>query len=198
MMSAKKIALIVALLIVALPRLCLAERLGFQIGASSEHIDLEASYESPLNDSYQEMGAGLYYHDDYWITNLNFSLKGEVFTSGLTLGLGLKGFFGEIENRNKDFDLRAVGFRILGAYDFKEMFYDLPMNASVSICYAPDPLSFSDTNRYQEFRLSIFLYILRNAAIGISYTDFEARFDDPSGEVKESDDAVLVSLRLGF
>jgi len=198
MISIRRIALIVALLTFILPRPSLAEALNVEIHASSEDIDLKLSRESPFYDNYMETGFGLYYSEDYVISNLNLALKDEVFIPGLTLGLGFKGLFGEVEIQNTDFDLMAVSFLVLGEYDFREKFFDLPVNVSASISMAPTPLCFSDTDRYLEFYSAIYLYIVKNGAIGIVYRSFEARFEEPSGEVKESDDAVLLGLKLSF
>jgi hypothetical protein len=198
MMSIKRVIVIVALLTFILPGVSLAEALNFQLNASSDNIDLRVSREFPISDNYAEAGVGLYHGDDYLISNLDFALKGEVFIPELTLGLGLKGLLGEVEIRDKDFDLRAISFLVIGEYDFGKVFFNFPMNASLSFSIAPDPLCFSDTDRYIEFYAAIYLYIVKSAAIGIVYRTFEARFDDPSGKVEESDDAVLLGFKLRF
>lgn len=198
MISIKRIALIVALLAFILPGASLAEDLGVEIDASSEDIDLKISREFPFYDNYMEAGFGLYYGEDYLISNLNLALKGEVATPGLTLGLGFKGLLGEVEIQNRDLDLRAISFLVLGEYDFRERFFDLPVNVSMSISMAPGPLCFSDTERYLEFYSAIYLYIVKNGAIGIIYRSFKAHFEESSGEVKESDDAVLLGIKLTF
>jgi len=198
MISIKRVALIVALLAFILPGASLAEDLSVEIYASSEDVDLKISREFPFYDNYMEAGFGLYYGEDYLISNLNLALKGEVATPGLTLGLGFKGLFGEVEIQNRDLDLRAVSFLVLGEYDLGEKFFNLPLNVSVSISMAPERLCLSDTKKYLEFYSAIYLYIVKNGAIGIVYRSFEARFEEPSGEVKESDDAVLLGLKLSF
>jgi hypothetical protein len=198
MISIKRVALIVALLAFILPGASLAEDLSVEIYASSEDIDLKISRESPFYDNYMEAGFGLYYGEDYLISNVNLALKGEVATPGLTLGLGFKGLLGEVEIQNRDLDLRAISFLVLGEYDFEESFFNLPVNISMSISMAPEPLCFSDTDRYLEFYSAIYLYIVKNGAIGIIYRSFEAHFEGPSGEVKESDDAVLLGIKLTF
>ncbi len=198
MISIKRIALIVALLAFILPGASLAEDLSVEIDANSEDIDLKISREFPFYDNYMETGFGLYYSEDYVISNLNLALKGEISIPGLSLGLGFKGLLGEVEIQNRDFDLMGVSFFVLGEYDFRDRFFDLPVNVSMSISMAPEPLCFSDTDRYLEFYSAIYLYIVKNGAIGIVYRSFEARFEGPSGEMKESDDAVLLGMKLSF
>ena len=103
-----------------------------------------------------------------------------------------------MENHNKDFDLRAIGFLLLGEYDFKKEYPNLPINAAMSIAVAPSPLSSSDTRRYLEYSSTIYFYIVKNAAIGVGYRAFDAHFDDTSGRIKRSEDAVFFGFRLDF
>ena len=149
-------------------------------------------------NSYPELGFGFDYGDDYLITNLKFAIRDEVFTPGLTLGLGLQGYVGEVEIRNTDFELQAVSFLLLGEYDFRQAFNKFPVKLAASISVAPDALSFSDTNRYLEFSVGIYVCLLRTGALGVGYRRFEARFDQPPGEVEVTDDAVFIGFRLGF
>jgi len=198
MITIRRVALIVALVAFFLPRASLAGGLNFELNVNSSDIELKGSRKFSLYDNYTESGVGLYYCDDYLISNLNFALKDKVLIPGLTLGLGLKALLGEVEIHNRDYDLMAISFLVLGEYEFGERFFNLPVNASAHISMAPDPLCFSDTDRYLEYCLGIHLYVVKNGAIGIIYRGFEARFDDPSGRVKESDDALLLGFKLGF
>lgn len=198
MITIKRIGLIVALLALVLPRTSLAQNLTAEIDANSSDIELKIGHDFPLYENTAEIGFGVSYSDDFLISNVNFVLKGQVFVPELTLGLGFKGTVGEVEIHNVDYDLRAIGFLVLGEYDFGEKFLNLPIRASASLSVAPDPLCFSDTDRYLEFSTGIYLYVVRNGAIGIVYRSFEARFDVASGKPKDSDDAVLLGFTLGF
>jgi len=198
MVTMKRVALMVVLLALMFPSASLAEKLSVQVDASSNDIDLRLSLETPLYQNTGEIGFGLSYSDDYLIPSLNGALKGEVFTPRLTLGLGFKGVFGEVEIHDKDYNLRAIGFRVLGEYDFGQALLHLPLRASVSISIAPDVLCFSDTDRYLDLYAGFYLYIVKNGAIGIVYRWFEARFDVPPGELEESYDALLVGFKLSF
>jgi hypothetical protein len=198
MVTMKRIALTITLLVLILPSVSLAEKLNVEVDASSHDIDLRLSLESPLYENTGEIGFGLSYSDDYLIPSLNCALKGEVFIPRLTLGLGFKGVFGKVEIHDRDHDLRAIGFHVLGEYDFGEQLLPLPLIASVSISIAPSPLCFSDTDRYLDLYAGMYLYIVKNGAIGIVYRWFEARFDVPPGELEESYDALLVGFKLSF
>lgn len=198
MKSIKRMVLIVALMIFTLPTYSLGASISSAIYANADDIRIDLGYVFPAYDSYPEAGFGIDYSDDYLITNLNFALKDDILFPGLILGLGLKGFVGEVDVGAKEFDLGAVSFQVLGEYDLRAKSTNLPITISASFSIAPEALSFSDTNRYREFFAALYFYIVENGAIGIGYRNFEARFDDPSGEVKASDDSLFVGFRLRF
>jgi hypothetical protein len=194
----RRIIFIALLAIFVLPRSSLAERLDLEINANSSDIEAKLGWEFTHHVNNPEIGAGVIYSDNYLISNLSLAVKDKAFIRELNLGLGFKGLLGEIENHHKDFDLRAISFLVLGEYDFKKKYPDLPVIASMSIALAPDPLSFSDTSRYLEYTFTIYLYIVRNAAIDVGYRGFDARFEDTSSKVKRSDDAVFLGFKLDF
>jgi hypothetical protein len=198
MKGVKRLVFSVLFIVFLFPRASLGENLNLELYANSNDIRFQMGWEFLAFDSYPEFGFGIDYGDDYLITNLRFTIKDEVFAPGLTLGLGLQGYAGEVEIHNKDFDLQALCFVVLGEYDFKEVFTRFPVKAAASVSMAPDALSFSDTNRYLEFSAGIYVYLVRTGALGVGYRRFEARFDQPPGEVKTTDDALFIGFRLGF
>ena len=199
MKNIRIIALVVAVVITCvLPNHALGASISSEIYANADDIKLNVAYIFPAYESYPEVGFGLDYSDDYLITNLNFALKDDVLAPGLILGLGLKAFFGEVEVGPREFDLGAVAFQVLGEYDLRGKVTNLPITMSACFCIAPESLCFRDSNRYMEFSAGLYFYIVENGAIGVGYRDFEARFDDPSGEVKGSDDSFFIGFRLRF
>ena len=198
MKCVKRLVFMVVFIVLLFPKASLGENLNLELYANSNDIRFQMGWEFLAFDSYPEFGFGIDYGDDYLITNLRFTIKDEVFTPGLTLGLGLQGYAGEVEIHNKDFDLQALCFVVFGEYDFKEAFTRFPVKAAASISMAPDALSFSDTNRYLEFSAGIYVYLVRTGALGVGYRRFEARFDQPPGEVETTDNAVFIGFRLGF
>jgi hypothetical protein len=194
----RRIIFIIILSMVLLPRSASAERLDLEINANSSDIEAKLGWEFTHHINNPQIGAGVIYSDNYWISNLSLAVKDKAFIRELNLGLGFKGLLGEVEDPLEDFDLRALSFLVLGEYDFKNKYPDLPMIASMSIAIAPHPLSFSDTSRYLEYTFTIYLYIVRNAAIDVGYRGFDARFEDTSSKVKRSDDAVFLGFKLDF
>jgi hypothetical protein len=198
MKGIKKLMFLVVFVVFLFPKASVAENVNLELYANSDDIKFQIGWEFTAFNSYPELGFGIDYGDDYLIGNLRFAIRDEVFTPGLTLGLGLQGYFGEVEIRNRDFDLQALSFVVLGEYDFRQAFTGFPVKVAASISMAPDALSFSDTNRYLELSAGIYVCLLRTGALGVGYRRFEARFDQPPGEVEVTDDALFVGFHLGF
>lgn len=198
MKGVNRLIFAVVFAVLLFPKASLAQNVNLELYANSNDIKFQIGWEFLAFDSYPELGFGFDYGDDYLITNAKLAIKDEVFSPGLTLGLGLQGYAGEVEIRNTDFDLQALCFVVFGEYDFREAFNRFPVKAAASISIAPDALSFSDTNRYLEFSAGIYVYIVRTGALGVGYRRYEARFDQPPGELEATDDAVFIGFRLGF
>ena len=198
MKDIKKLVFLVVFVVFLFPKASVAEKVNLELYANSDDIKFQIGWEFLAFNSYPELGFGIDYGDDYLIGNVRLAIRDEVFTPGLTLGLGLQGYFGEVEIRNRDFDLQALSFLVIGEYDFRKAFTGLPVKVAASISMAPDALSFSDTKRYLELSAGIYVCLLRTGALGVGYRRFEARFDQPPGEVKVTDDALFVGFHLGF
>jgi len=198
MKNIRTIALIVTAITLILPTYARSASINSEIYANSNNIILNVAWIFPAYDSYPEAGIGLDYSDDYLITNLNFALKDDVLVPGLILGLGLKAFFGEVEVGPEEYDLGAVSFQVLGEYDLRGRATNLPITISASFSLAPEALCFRDSNRYMEFSAALYFYVVENGAIGVGYRSFNARFDDPPGEVEKDDDSLFIGFRLRF
>jgi len=116
----------------------------------------------------------------------------------LKFDLGFKGVLGNIEKGSRDGDLTAVGFLLLGKYSIPETISPIPIDVSVGFSYAPDSLSFSDSDSYLDFKVSLDFRIVKSAAIILGYRYIKVRFDDNTGRWEMSDDAVFVGCQLRF
>ena len=116
----------------------------------------------------------------------------------LTLGLGLKGVLGTAEDDNEDYDLAAVGFVVLGEYDFRKVYYNFPIVVQSDLTSAPDPMTSGDADSYTEFNLRLKGYIVKSAAIVLGYKSIFARFDKDSDDYKLSDDMIYFGIEFSF
>ncbi len=172
-----------------------------QINAS--HSGLEAIFDATraIDQGSLTTGIGFVYednHDEYKIADVKLTLGDEILTPGLKCNLGFKGLLGEVEKDHKDGDLMALGFLLSAAYEIPKTVSPIPLEVSASVCTAPDPLCFRDSERYLETRASVGLYVVENGAIVLEYRYIKVRIDDNPKDWDMSDSAVSFGFRLGF
>ncbi|MCK4485740.1 MAG: hypothetical protein KAU38_03155 [Desulfobacterales bacterium] len=172
-----------------------------QINAS--HSGLEAIFDATraIDQGTLTTGIGFVYednHDEYKIADVKLTLGDEILTPGLKCNLGFKGLLGEVEKDHKDGDLMALGFLLSAAYEIPKTVSPIPLEVSASVCTAPDPLCFRDSERYLETRASVGLYVVENGAIVLEYRYIKVRIDDDPKDWDMSDSAVSFGFRLGF
>jgi len=143
-------------------------------------------------------GGFVFSGNDYTVGNLHFSVKGEAFMPALTLGLGLKGVLGTAEDGNDDYDLAGLGFVVLGEYDFRKVYYNLPVLVMSDVTFAPATLAFGDTEDYTEFNLRAKGYIVQSAALVLGYKKIVAHFDKGSDDYKLSDNMFYFGFEFTF
>jgi hypothetical protein len=145
------------------------------------------------------VGAGFLYadDDDFWLANVNLAVKDEVGAPGLNLGLGFKGIFGESDVADDDLTTAALAFQFLAEYDFRESTANLPVSITASLGWAPDIISFSDTEDYFEFYSAVYLHINYWASIFIGYRDIEIEYENDF-DFEAEYDAFYFGARLTF
>jgi len=162
---------------------------------------LEARFNTtlPLEENFLTTGVGAIYNDDdYKIVDAKLALSGEAFLPELTFNLGFKGLLGNMEKGSKDGDLMAVGFLLSGKYTIPEIILPIPVDVSVGFTFAPDPLCFSDSDKYLEFRTSLDFYIIKSGAITLGYRYIKAHFDNNYGQWDMSDGTLFVGYRMMY
>ena len=162
---------------------------------------LEARFNAalPLEENFLTTGVGVIYNDDdYKIVDAKLALSGEAFLPELTFNLGFKGLLGNMEKGSKDGDLMAVGFLLSGKYTIPEIILPIPVDVSVGFTFAPDPLCFSDSDKYLEFRTSLDFYIIKSGAITLGYRYIKAHFDNNYGQWDMSDGTLFVGYRMMY
>lgn len=195
-----KIAAVIIIMAAFLSTSTQAADTSFELNVGSHNvegrIDVKINpFETPLT-----VGGGFIYKDDseeYWLANANAALKDEVFTPGLSLGVGLKGVFGKTDFITGEKDTFALPFLFLGDFDFRKTSLNIPVSITANIAYAPDVLSFSDTKRYFEFYTAGYFHINYFAALFVGYRNID--IDYKSGGSNElSDDTFYFGVRMSF
>jgi predicted porin len=204
-MNKRRLALLLILLLTALaatPAVVRAADANIELNVNSD--DVEGRFDVKLNPFEAPMSAGggyLYSDDDekYWIANANISVKDEVFVPALSLGLGLKGVYGNTDFGPYDRDTTALGFQFLGEYDFRKFRANLPFSVTAALTFAPDILSFNDTDKYVEFETAAYFHINYFAAVFVKYRDLQIDYTSSGLQNQNlSDDAFYLGIRLSF
>ena len=177
-----------------------ARTYNLQIYANSDDFVAGIESESLISEAVLSVGGGVIFsEDEYRMGNFYFTVQDEVFIPALTLGLGFKGILGTAEIHNgDDYNIAAVGFTVLGEYDFRKIYYNLPVLIYSNFTGAPAPLCFGDTDTYLEFNIGVKGYIVNNAAVVLGYKSIEVRFDDDPDENKLTDDAFYFGVEISF
>ena len=175
----------------------------YQVEINASRSGLEARFDATRAAAQGTLTAGIGYmyennHDDYKIGDVKLTLGDEIIVPGLRCDLGFKGLLGEVEKDDQDGDLMAIGFLLSAAYKTPKTLSPIPVEVSGSVCTAPAPLCFSDSERYLETRASVGFYVVGNGAIVLGYRHVKVRIDDDPKDWNMSDKVVSFGFRLGF
>jgi len=170
-----------------------------ELNANADDVEAKFDVQFPAYDALANVGIGVVVsQDNYTVGDLHFVIKDEVFTPALSLGLGFKGAIGEVEIHKIDYDLSAIGFVLMGEYDFRQIYAKVPICVYADIAASPSPLSFGDTKSFVTTNLGIRAYIVRQAAAVVGYRYVKAKFEENSGDKKASFDAIFLGLQVTF
>ena len=200
MLNFKRLASAIFMIVILFPGVILAADASVEVNVNDS--DFEARLDVLVNplETPLSVGAGFLYADDdnFWLTNLNMSIKDEVFTPGLNLGLGFKGVFGESDFALEEATTLAVPFQFLFEFDFRESGANLPISITANLAWAPEILSFSDTEEYFEFYTSLYFHINYWAALFVGYRNIDIDYKVGSQVLRGEYDAFFFGARLSF
>lgn len=184
-----------------LPAMSFAETYTLELNANTTDVEGKAEVKFQGYETDVRFGGGILYSDDeYLLTNVTLSLKDDIFTPALNLGLGFKGIYGrkEYENIDTDYNAMAVGFLLLAEYDFRKDYTQLPVSIGTNFSFSPKPLCFMDCEQYLDFMVAVYFHIVDNAAILAGYRYSEMEIDMDPGKDTSSYDAFYFGCRLSF
>ncbi|OQX63489.1 MAG: hypothetical protein B5M56_02705 [Desulfococcus sp. 4484_241] len=202
----RRIILLIITAVILIPAstdYCMAERLSFDIGVSSDDIHADGLVEMYRGGStiYAGIG-GMYMEDDYTLYYLKGGLKQNVLSRAVTVGLGLKALTGEAKKVffNRDYDLSVIGFNVTGSLDLSETAANVPVTLFADITAAPDPLCFVDCTQYIQYVAGLEFNIIKNGSVVAQYMKIDTDLEEGPFELNKSDDSVYIGfkLRLGI
>ncbi len=170
-----------------------------ELNASQSTIEGEYDHKMPVEYGFLTAGIGaLYSEDEYRIGHAKFTLGDGISSAGLRFNLGFKGVLGNVEKNSREADLMAIGFLFSGTFTIPETILPLPVDFSLTLSMAPEPLCFLDSDRYMDFRASLDLRIVKNAAIILGYRYLKTRLEQDQGNWETSDGTLFIGYRLEF
>lgn len=200
----KKIGIITTLIICIQASMAFCETFQFGVIASNDVV--EASVEVQSKQTYGIIavgGAASYSNDEYTIGEALIALRSDRLLPGLQYGLGFKGFYGNVQEEHSDYEgtLAAVGFLLDVDYELTAAFnpVEVPIVAYAGICFAPAPLAFDDTDKYQEYKGGLRFHLLESAFISVECKYRKVDFDDSTRGSWDRDDTIVaagLTLRL--
>jgi len=177
----------------------LAVDYNLKLVANQSAVESELEVIFPSFNSIMTTGvSGVYQDDDYKMICAKALIGNEIFVQGLTGGLGLKAALGEAEKRNFEDDIAVLGFTAAASYDLsKEFGRDVPVTLLSSLTLAPQPLCFSDTDKFFEFLLECDWKVLEQAAVVASYRYLNMDFEN-KGSWEQRNSTGYIGLKLFF
>jgi hypothetical protein len=170
-----------------------------ELNASQGAIAGGYEHKMPVEHGFLTAGIGaLYSEDDYRIGNVKFTLGNALSSAGLRFNLGFKGVIGSVEENGKEADLMALGFLFSAVFTIPETMVPIPVDFSFNISMAPEPLCFLDSDRYMDFRASLDLGVVKNAAVILGYRYIETRLEQDHGNWEKSDGMLFIGYQLKF
>lgn len=184
-----------------LPAAAAAANTSIDLNVNDEEVQAGIDVRTDPFQTPLVVGAGFLYSDngeEYWLSDIHAAVKDEVLLPALSLGLGLKGLLGNTDFGPRDFDTSALAFQFLGDYDFRKTAANLPLSVSAGLDYAPEVLSFGDTDEYLYFYSHLAFHINDYAAVFVGYRDLDIDYEDGGDRDELSDDAVFLGVRFSF
>jgi len=170
-----------------------------ELNASRFYFEARYSAYLPLGEGVFSTGlGGISRDDDYKLLDTKLTIGKELLAPGLRLNIGLEGVVGTVEQDRKEGDLMAVGVLVSAIYTLPETISPLPIRVSASVSYAPDPVCFSDSDRYRTVRSSLGFRVAENGEILLGYRFFYTHINDHGEKWKVSDALMYVGYRLSY
>jgi hypothetical protein len=127
------------------------------------------------NGFWRAGGSALYTDDDdkeyKWLEG-DFAVGSETLAPGMTCDVGIKGVVGEADVVGYSGDVGALAFAGRIGYLFPRQNTPVPVEAFAGFAYAPEIMSFRDTEEYLAYHVGLGVRIVQNASIIVKYNSY--------------------------
>lgn len=182
--------------------LCWASGWEGNLSAGSTSVQGGIHYKKDLNTGYMKTGISALFTDDgdmeYDWAQLKFAVGSDNIRPGLTMEVGLDGIIGEAENNGFSGDVGAVAFTGYIGYLFPKQIIPIPLRIYGGLSYAPEALSFRDTENYLSYHFGVGVQVVRNASVNLEFHEYDVDMKAGPGHWNLDDDVIRFALVMHF
>jgi opacity protein-like surface antigen len=201
-MMFRRIMVFTLMLGMATAGLCRADSWEANINAGTTSVLGGVHYKKDLQTGYMKAGvSGLYTDDDdleYKWVQAKFAVGSDNIRPGLTLQVGVDGIFGDAEERGFSGDVGAIPLTGYICYTFPRRVIPLPLEVFGELSYAPEMLSFADTDDFLSYRVGAGVQVVPNASVRIEYQYYDVDMEAGPGPWNLDDGVIRASLVMRF
>jgi Outer membrane protein beta-barrel domain len=180
----------------------LAAGFDADLTVGSNSIDGGLHVKRDLNNGFWRAGGSALYNDDdnkeyKWVT-LDFTVGSETLVPGLTCDVGVKGILGKVEYDVYSGDVGAAAFTGRVGYLLPLPKSPVPIEFFAGFAYAPEIMSFRDTEEFMSYHVGVGVRLVQNASIILKYNSYDVDFKTQSHEWDLDDSNIRLGLAVQF
>ncbi len=198
----RKILLFPMVLLWLTAGVCWASGFDADLTVGSASIEGGFHIKNDLGNGFWRAGGSALYTDDdnteYRWLELDFTVGSETMVPGLTAEVGIKGVFGEAEDYGFSGDVGAAAFAGRIGYVFPQRSMPVPIEVFAGLAYAPEIMSFRDTEEYLAYFIGVGVRIVQNASIILKYNAYDVDMEQGPGNWDLDDSQFRLGLVMRF
>jgi hypothetical protein len=180
----------------------LAAGLDADLTVGSDSIEGGMHYKKAVTNGFWRAGGSALYTDDddmeYKWLEVDFTVGSETLAPGMTCEVGVKGVFGDAEDNGFSGDVGAAAFAGRISYLFPRQNTPVPVEVFSGFAYAPEIMSFRDTEEYLAFHIGVGVRIVQNASIILKYNSYDVDLETRSTPWELDDSNIRLGLVMRF
>ncbi len=201
-MQKSVITLVLAVSIIfAIPLMVHADGNQLTLKAGSSYINGSFYHQKYLATGYMKYGFSGNYADydnkQYSFGTISLAVGNDALAPGLACEIGLKGIGGKVEQYSTSSDVGNVAFTLNAGYMLPRKLVPLALEVRGKLEWAPEIMSFLDSEGYFAYGLGLGFYLVDNAAIVLSYQHYKFDLDEPRSW-EFTDDVISLGIELHF
>ncbi len=201
-MMTRKVLVLILVLGMAAFGLCQADSWEANLDAGATSVYGGVHYKRDIQSGYMKAGvSGLYTDDDdleYKWLQAKFAVGSDNIQPGLNVEVGVDGLLGDAEEGIFSGDVGAIPFTGYVGYTFPRRVMPLPLEVFGGLSYAPEVLSFRDTDEYLSYHVGVGVGVTQNASVRVAYHYYDIDFDHGPRAWDMDDGVFRVSLMMRF